>query len=122
MVVGAAYFVAVTMGKLALDPILVVPASVQLGAEQVAEPVAGLASLISHQTKCLVDCVLAHWPLRVGASKDQGVTSGDSLEQAQDGNGLAGQGDDMRPAGLHTFFRNRPDRGVYVELRPRSLT
>ncbi|MNF15861.1 hypothetical protein D3C80_2186410 [compost metagenome] len=48
------------MGKLAFDPVAVIAASVKLGAQQVAETVAGLAAFVAHQAQRLVDGVFAH--------------------------------------------------------------
>lgn len=54
VVVGVVYFVGITMGKLALDPIFVVHAAVQFGAQQVLEAMIGLASFIAHEAKRLL--------------------------------------------------------------------
>lgn len=70
MVVGVVYFVGITMGKLALDPIFVVHAAVQFGAQQVLEAMIGLASFIAHEAKRFIGGVFTRGALRVVTSKN----------------------------------------------------
>lgn len=121
VIVGAAYFVAVAMGQLSLDPILFVTSTIQLGAKQLAEPVTGLASLVLYEAECFIECVFAHWALRVGAGKDEFIASSELLEFAEDCNSLAGQGDDMRATGFHAFGWNCPGGVIEIELCPGRL-
>ncbi|MDT4846375.1 hypothetical protein FQZ97_803920 [compost metagenome] len=119
MVVGVADLVLVAVGELALDPVAVIAAAVQLGAQQVAEAVAGLAPFVADQAQGLVDGVLAHRPVGVLlAGEGKRIAPGDLGQLAQHGNGLDGQRDDVRPARLHAGRRNGPGGRIKIELVP----
>ena len=119
MVVGVADLVLIAVGKLALDPVAVVTAPVKLGAEQVAEAMAGLAILVAERLQRQIHGVLAHGPAGVvSAGEHQRVLAGDLVELAQDGHGLAGEGNDVRAARLHPLLGDGPGRSIKVELGP----
>src|SRR5690554_6467185 len=62
VVVGVAYLVVIAMRQLALNPVTVIAASVELSTQQVAEAVASLATLVAHLAQRLVDGVFTHGP------------------------------------------------------------
>src|SRR5690554_1716177 len=89
VVVGVAYLVVIAMRQLALNPVTVIAASVQLGTQQVPKAVAGLAALVAHLAQRLVDGVFTHGPVRILLTREyQRVTAADVLNIPQDGDGL----------------------------------
>ncbi|MNL75153.1 hypothetical protein D3C87_2009100 [compost metagenome] len=71
MVIGVADFVGVTVGKLALDPVAFISATVKFSAQKVAEAVAGLATFVANQAQCLVDGVFTHGAVGVLLAREQ---------------------------------------------------
>ncbi|MCY1560108.1 hypothetical protein D9M68_972080 [compost metagenome] len=90
VVVGVAYLVVITVCQLTLNPVAVIAAPIQFGAQQVAKAVTGLAVFVTHQAQGLVDGVLAHRSVSLLLPwEQQGVAATNFLKLAQDGYCLA---------------------------------